>query len=103
MWKTPVAQAITARKRYTEDASNEAAPEGAGNTYEGLTTTDRVGVEMATPHATGSLAARLDGCPACVDNTEVPYGAFHTPAGSLVGMYRCSDCGHRWHTAWAGE
>jgi len=98
MWKTPVAQEISARKRYTETA-----PEGAGNTSEGLTTNDLRGVEMATPHATGSIAARLDGCPTACGNTEVPFGAYQPPSGGLVALYKCTDCGHRWHTSWAGE
>ena len=51
----------------------------------------------------GSTAARLDACPSCVTNTEVPYGAYQTPAGSLVALYKCTDCGHRWHTSWAVE
>ena len=50
---------------------------------------------------TGSIAARLDGCPSCVTNTEVPFGAFQPPNGALVALYKCHDCGHRWHTAWA--
>jgi hypothetical protein len=61
---------------------------------------------MATADHTrpsGSLAARLDGCPSCVTNSELPYGAFWTPSGSLVGMYRCHDCGHRWHVSWRQE
>jgi DNA-directed RNA polymerase subunit M/transcription elongation factor TFIIS len=52
---------------------------------------------------TGSLAARLDACPKCLINTEVPYGSFETPAGGLVALYQCTDCGHRWHTSWATE
>lgn len=48
---------------------------------------------------TGSMIARLDGCPNCVTNAEVPFGAFHTTHG-LVALYKCTDCGHRWHTAW---
>ena len=103
MWKTPVAQHITRRNWYDE-GTTEAAPEQCANTAEGLTT-DYPGVEMATADVTptGSLAARLDGCPGCVDNCELPYGAFRTPAGSLVALYRCHDCGHRWHASWAGE
>ena len=53
--------------------------------------------------ATGSLAARLDGCPKCILNSEVPDGAYRAPSGSLVALYKCTDCGHRWHTAWAPE
>jgi DNA-directed RNA polymerase subunit M/transcription elongation factor TFIIS len=59
---------------------------------------------MATANVTppsGSLAARLDGCPQCVQNTEVPYGAFEPPSGGMVALYKCTDCGHRWHTSWA--
>ena len=102
-WKTPAAQQISARKRYDR---KQAAPDQCANTDEGLTTNDLLGVEMATADVTpasGSMAARLDGCPGCVDNTEVPFGAFRTPAGSLVALYRCSHCGHRWHTAWNAE
>jgi len=51
--------------------------------------------------ATGSLAARLDGCPTACGNTEVPFGAFEPASGGLVALYKCTDCGHRWHTSWA--
>ena len=102
MWKTAVAQRIT-RRHMCDNVTNETAPGKCANTAEGLTTNDLLGVEMAAADATptGSLAARLDGCPGCVDNCELPYGAFRTPAGSLVAMYRCHDCGHRWHVSWA--
>lgn len=53
--------------------------------------------------ATGSLAARLDGCPSCVVNTEVPFGTFQTHSRGVVALYKCTDCGHRWHTSWAIE
>lgn len=82
---------------------NETTPGDASTSAEGLTTNDYSGVEMAAPHATGSLAARLDGCPSCIINSEVPFGAFQPPAGGLVALYRCTDCGHRWHTSWAKE
>jgi hypothetical protein len=36
-------------------------------------------------------------------NTEVPYGAFTPPNGATVALYKCTDCGHRWHTSWATE
>ena len=52
---------------------------------------------------TGSIAARLDACPGCVVNTEVPFGAYNPPSGGLVALYKCTDCGHRWHTSWAKE
>ena len=52
---------------------------------------------------TGSIAARLDACPACLINTEVPFGAYNPPRGGLVALYKCTDCGHRWHTSWASE
>ena len=87
-------------------STNQTAPGRCANTSEGLTTEDLLGVPMATADSTaptGSLAARLDGCPACVTNAELPFGAFYTPAGSLVGLYKCTDCGHRWHTSWAPE
>lgn len=60
---------------------------------------------MATADVTppsGSLAARLDGCPTGCGNAEVPYGQFATPV-SVVGMYLCADCGRRWHTSWHKE
>jgi DNA-directed RNA polymerase subunit M/transcription elongation factor TFIIS len=53
--------------------------------------------------AAGSLAARLDGCPNCVQNAEVPYGSFTPPNGATVALYKCTDCGHRWHTSWAAK
>ena len=52
---------------------------------------------------TGSWLARLDGCPRCVDNAELPYGAFNPPCGGTVALYKCTDCGHRWHTSWHKE
>ena len=52
---------------------------------------------------TGSVAARLDACPRCLDNTEVPYASYTAPNGALVAMYHCTDCGARWHTSWAQE
>lgn len=52
---------------------------------------------------TGSIAARLNTCPACATNTEVPYGAYQPPSGGLVALYKCTDCGHRWHTSWMRE
>lgn len=55
--------------------------------------------QNATP-LTGSAAARLDACPSCCINTEVPYGGWTTPAGHDVCMYVCTNCGHRWHTSW---
>lgn len=51
----------------------------------------------------GSVVARLDGCPNCVVNAEVPYGQFTTPSRSVVALYKCSDCGHRWHASWAKD
>ena len=52
---------------------------------------------------TGSVAARLDACPSCTTNTEVPFGAYLPPKGGIVALYKCTDCGHRWHTSWASE
>jgi hypothetical protein len=51
----------------------------------------------------GSDAARLDACPSCAVNTEVPFGTFTLLNGSTVCMYHCADCGHRWHTSWISE
>ena len=100
MWKTPVAQHITRRNWY-DKGTTEAAPEQCANTAEGLTT-DYPGVEMATADVTptGSLAARLDGCPTACGNAELPFGAFQPPSGGLVGLYKCTTCGHRWHVSW---
>lgn len=84
--------------------TNETALDQCANTDEGLTT-DCSGVEMAKANSTpvtGSIAARLDGCPRCVVNSEVPFGAFNAPTG-LVALYKCTDCGHRWHTSWHKE
>ena len=61
---------------------------------------------MAERNATpmpGSVAARMDGCTSCVVNAEVPYAGFTKPSGADVCMYLCTDCGHRWHTEWAGD
>ena len=62
-------------------------------------------IEAQTPSTTptGSNVARLDGCPQACGNAEVPFGEFTTPAGAVVCMYACTDCGHRWHTSWAVE
>lgn len=89
---------------YGRIGSTKTAPDRCANTAEGLTTNDRVGVVMATPDATpltGSAAAKIDGCPSCVINAEAPYAGFTDPAGALVCMYHCADCGHRWHTSWS--
>ena len=99
MWKTPVAQEISALKRYTEGASNEAAP--AGN--RGLTTNDFRGVEMADTNGTGSWLAHLDGCPKACGNAELPYGLAHTPNSGDLCLYKCTTCGARWHTSWKRE
>ena len=43
----------------------------------------------------------IDGCPQCVLNTEEPLDVFGTAGtNQLTALYRCSDCGHRWHTSW---
>jgi len=100
MWKTPVAQHITRRNWYDGTATNEAAPAGVGapvgpgpNPYEG-------GAVKDSSAQTGSLAARLDGCPTACGNAELPFGAFQPPSGGLVGLYKCTTCGHRWHVSW---
>lgn len=54
----------------------------------------------SVPTATGSWLARLDGCPNCLDNAELPYGLINTPTSGQLCVYRCTDCGHRWHTSW---
>ena len=56
-----------------------------------------------TANVSGSWLARLDGCPACVENAELPYGLIHTPNRGDLAVYRCTDCGHRWHASWARE
>lgn len=43
---------------------------------------------------------RVDGCPECVYNTEPPFDAYPT-IGGYVASYICSDCGHKWSTAWS--
>ena len=63
-------------------------------------------VEQNAPETeppTGSLAARLDGCPQACGNAEVPFGAYTPPSGALVALYKCTSCGHHWHTSWAAE
>ena len=50
------------------------------------------------PPTTGWMS-RLDGCPACVTNTELPTGVGWTADGFLA-HYHCTDCGHSWSTAW---
>ena len=60
-------------------------------------------VPQAPDHAT--RMARIDGCPECVVNTEAPLRVRESP-GNVPGFtadYRCTDCGHRWTTAWADE
>jgi len=101
MWKTPVAQRIT-RRDMCDNVTNETAPGKCANTAEGLTTNDLLGVEMAAADVTptGSLAARLDGCPTACGNAELPFGAYQPPSGGLVGLYKCTTCGHRWHVSW---
>ena len=45
--------------------------------------------------------ARVDGCPECVRNTEPPRRVCDTPGQpGFTADYTCSDCGHRWTTAW---
>ncbi len=47
--------------------------------------------------------ARIDGCPECVINTEPPLSVREADS-NLPGFYAdycCTDCGHRWTTAWA--
>ena len=58
----------------------------------------------ATPTpATGAWLARLDGCPEACGNAELPYGLINTPNRGDLCLYKCTDCGHRWHTSWASE
>lgn len=98
LWTTVAAQADSLPITYT-GTTTEAAPavrqhcDPGPDRYEGAAMPD------VTP-LTGSSAAHLDACDRCLINTEVPYGGFTTPSGSLVCMYRCSDCGYRWHTSW---
>ena len=42
---------------------------------------------------------RIDGCPECVVNTELPHSTTRTTTGWL-SVYRCADCGHAWSTSW---
>ena len=49
--------------------------------------------------------AKIDGCPECVVNTETPLRVRETFT-NIAGFqadYRCTDCGHRWTTAWVDE
>ena len=52
---------------------------------------------------TGSWLARLDGCVRSCGNAELPYGLIHTPNRGDLALYKCRDCGARWHTSWNRE
>lgn len=96
------ANVVGTQRDLWDNGDTKTAPGRCANTSEGLTT-DCVGVEMAMADVTppsGALAARLDGCPSCAENAEVPFGAFNPPSGGMVALYKCTDCGHRWHTSW---
>lgn len=54
--------------------------------------------ESTTPHPP-TREARLDGCPECVVNAELPRAVEQTPHG-YIAAYLCTDCGHAWATAW---
>lgn len=43
--------------------------------------------------------SRLDGCPECVLNTELPKSTAPTDNGYRAA-YLCNDCGHAWTTDW---
>ena len=57
----------------------------------------------SVPQPTGSYLARLDGCPRACGNAELPYGLAHTPNRGDLCLYKCRDCGARWHTSWNRE
>ncbi len=44
--------------------------------------------------------SRLDGCPRCVHNTEMPTAAIPRGNGWQC-HYKCADCGHSWTACWA--
>lgn len=44
--------------------------------------------------------ARLDGCPGCVHNTELPRSIEPLPDAGFIAAYLCADCGHAWATTW---
>lgn len=41
----------------------------------------------------------VDGCPSCVTNVEPPQNSYQF-RDRVIAFYRCTDCGHRWHTSW---
>lgn len=43
--------------------------------------------------------ARLDGCPECVVNAELPKSTAALADG-FRAAYLCTDCGHAWTTDW---
>jgi hypothetical protein len=55
--------------------------------------------ESSENHPPISELGHVDGCPSCVRNSEAPFDTYPTTDG-YVATYRCTDCGHRWSTAW---
>jgi hypothetical protein len=43
--------------------------------------------------------SRVDGCPGCVQNVELPNSTTPTTDG-FSATYLCADCGHAWTTSW---
>lgn len=44
--------------------------------------------------------SRVDGCPECVLNVEVPVTSIPLTEIGYRNLYICSDCGHTWATEW---
>lgn len=45
--------------------------------------------------------SRVDGCPACVTNTEAPQRiSGMSDDDGFRADYKCEGCGHRWYTTW---
>lgn len=57
-------------------------------------------IAQETPHP--ARMSRLDGCPACVVNTEPPRSIQPTADG-YIAAYLCTDCGHAWLTSWKDD
>ena len=60
---------------------------------------------MATPPSSDAALhaermARVDGCPECVANYEVPR-MIRPVVGGFRADYRCADCGYAWTTEWS--
>ena len=93
----PVGRAVTGRTGRLGSAPNGAAP--AGN--RGLTT-DCMGVTMADSQHTDrtSIAAPLDGCPACMTRDNAPREVERPDANTLIGHYVCRACGQDWTCSW---